>query len=524
MSLLLAGIGVMGLYNLKAMSNEVRIVYQDQLVPTSLISGIMNRMNDNRYLLEHALRQAHAGVTQAMANRMEKNSNEIGTLWDQYLKTDLSAKEKQIAQQWWTAREYLARDGLKPALVALRSGDMQRYSAIVAQVINPGFDKVMNQGQSLIQIQLDQASREFNRTQFEYAQTRNYFIAILAFAIGAGLILAFLTVRNVAHAVADLEQTTGRLAGGDLTARTARDSADELGRVAKAFNGMADKFKTTVSEITGASAQLAAAGEELAAVTEQTSQGVRAQQSKTDQVAAAMNEMAATVQEVARNASQAAQAAGQANQQATGGRQVVAQTIEAIDRLAGEVEKAAGVIQKVKADSENIGVVLDVIRGIAEQTNLLALNAAIEAARAGEQGRGFAVVADEVRTLAQRTQKSTQEIREMIERLQAGSEEAVTVMRQGSAQVQTSVQQAARAGEALEAITKAVATITDMNTQIASAAEEQSAVAEDINRNVVSISQVAEQTAVGSQQTATASEELARLAARLQSLVGQFKI
>ncbi len=230
------------------------------------------------------------------------------------------------------------------------------------------------------------------------------------------------------------------------------------------------------------------------------------------------------MQEVARNASSASQAAQEADGEAGNGKQVVSASIDAINALAGEVEKAAEVIDKLETDSENISKVLDVIKGIAEQTNLLALNAAIEAARAGEQGRGFAVVADEVRTLASRTQQSTEEIHEIIERLQADAESAVQVMNTGRGQAQSSVEQAAHAGESLERIAKAVTTISDMNAQIASAAEEQTAVAEEINRNIVGITQAGQESAQGAQQTATSSEELAKLAARLQGLVSQFRV
>lgn len=205
------------------------------------------------------------------------------------------------------------------------------------------------------------------------------------------------------------------------------------------------------------------------------------------------------------------------------GRNVMQHTLKTIEALAQEVENSAQVISRLSEDSTQIGSVLDVIRGIAEQTNLLALNAAIEAARAGDQGRGFAVVADEVRTLASRTQASTLEIQSMIERLQTDASNAVKAMQQGQVQAQQGLSQAAQAENALQTISQSVTRINDMNIQIATAAEEQSSVAEEINRNIVNISQSADATAEGAKQTASAGDELAKLAARLQNLVGQFK-
>jgi methyl-accepting chemotaxis protein len=237
-----------------------------------------------------------------------------------------------------------------------------------------------------------------------------------------------------------------------------------------------------------------------------------------------MNEMAATVQEVSRNAQYAADGALKADEEARNGAAVVTETIAAINSLSGNVENASEVIQRLEAESENIGSVLDVIRGIAEQTNLLALNAAIEAARAGEQGRGFAVVADEVRTLASRTQQSTSEIQEMIERLQQGSKNAVAVMEEGRRQTQAGVEQAARAGQTLQDITAAITSIRDLNTQIASAAEQQASVAEEINRSIVSINEVADETSLGMREAAMSSNQLTQYASQLQSLVERFEV
>lgn len=351
-------------------------------------------------------------------------------------------------------------------------------------------------------------------------------LGVSAFAILIGLILAYfisqtitVPINNAVNAMHDIAQGEG-----DLTCRLQQAGNNEIAALAGAFNQFAAKVQAMVQQIRSSVEQISTASEEMSSITDQTSKEVIRQQSETAQVATAMNEMTATVQEVANHAALAASSAQSADKQTQDGRKVMQHTLNTIQALAQEVENGALVIRRLSEESTKIGSVLDVIRGIAEQTNLLALNAAIEAARAGEQGRGFAVVADEVRTLASRTQASTLEIQSMIERLQTGARDAVKAMQQGQTQAQQGLTQAAQAESALQTISNSVTNINDMNIQIATAAEEQSSVAEEINRNIVNISQSADATAEGAKQTASAGDELAKLAVRLQTLVGQFKV
>ncbi len=355
---------------------------------------------------------------------------------------------------------------------------------------------------------------------------RNIAVMIGIISLVVGLLIAAVVARLIGGPLCKAVEAMNEIAegDGDLTSRLDESGNNEISRLAKAFNNFAEKVRGLVSQVYGSTTQLASAAEEMSAIMEETNRGTQQQQSETAMVVTAMNEMTATVQEVARHATDAAAAANSADNASAEGKQVVINTMNAIESLSKEVHSAASVISQLEKDSENIGTVLDVIKGIAEQTNLLALNAAIEAARAGEQGRGFAVVADEVRTLASKTQQSTQEIQEMIEKLQAGAQSAVKVMDDSRIKAEESVTQAAQAGSSLEAITNSVSLIKDMNTQIATAAEQQSSVAEEINRNVVNISDIVDRTAEGASQTSIASEELAKLAGDLQHLVNQFKV
>lgn len=348
---------------------------------------------------------------------------------------------------------------------------------------------------------------------------------LLATMIIVGVGISYFLANLISRALSSLQVTVEYIEkGGDLTQRAEIKTNDEIGNLAGAFNRFVENLSNIVSEVMHQSNQVATAAEQLSAITVETSQGVQQQTDEIRQVATAMDQMSATVVEVASNAENASQSAEDGNSEANNGRQVVSATISAISELATDVESSSTVIENLKGDSENIGTVLDVIKNIAEQTNLLALNAAIEAARAGEQGRGFAVVADEVRTLAQRTQQSTTEIESLITALQGGAQQAVNVMVQSREKAEDTVNQAQQAGESLNAINQSVGSILNMNTQIASAAEEQSATTAEITRNINNIQGIAEQTAQGSDQIATASNELSNLGEQLRSLVLQFKV
>jgi len=346
-------------------------------------------------------------------------------------------------------------------------------------------------------------------------------LAVLIVSL-AGYFVSSLVANNIINVVGSLEEMArGK---GDLTKRIKQSSGDEIGSLVLAFNTFVGKLQSMIGQISSCSSQIASSAEKMALISEESQQNNDKQLRETEQVATAINEMSSTVQDVCNSANIASDSAKDATEQADNGRKVVKQTVSSIEELAADVEKASEVIHKLETDTENIGDVLDVIRGISEQTNLLALNAAIEAARAGEQGRGFAVVADEVRTLASRTKQATEETNLMIDGLQLRSREAVNVMEKGREQAQLSVQQAANAGESLDAITGSASSISDMNIQIATATEEQSAVAEEINRNIVNITSLCEQTAKGASQISQSTKSLSELAEELRATVSQFKI
>ncbi|HIC8841191.1 MULTISPECIES: methyl-accepting chemotaxis protein [Aeromonas] len=436
-----------------------------------------------------------------------------------------TGEEKQVYEQVVAAgaKYFSVHDQL---LNAFAAGDLDKVRSLRKNETRAALEEVGAKSYRLREINNEIADEMVKDIAAMYSNARTMSIIVSLVTLAFVVVIAWLLTAQIRNPVMALLEQTRRVSSGDLTSRIDMQqfNNDELGTLAKGFGEMQTNLRTLVSEVSGSVVQLSSATEEMSSVARQSAANMSAQQHELNQLATAMNEMQATVQEVSRNTSDAASAATSASETAEIGAKTVNDSILRIERVAGAIESTAVVIRQLGDDSRNIGMVLEVIRGIAEQTNLLALNAAIEAARAGEQGRGFAVVADEVRTLAKRTQDSTSQINTIIAELQQRAEQAGSTMQQSQELMNTTVATAREAGESISQISGSVSSISHMNIQIATATEEQGAVSEELNRNVVNISHASEEVAAGATQMAQACNELNHLASQLQDMVRRFRV
>jgi len=376
----------------------------------------------------------------------------------------------------------------------------------------------------LLEINNKMALATNQQAEDQYNLAFDLVVGLLVIATALTLLFAWLLTRSITVPISQALDAAEEIAEGNLTRPIKVDGNDEAGRLLAAMTKMQDKLRDTLQRIAGSATQLASTAEELNAVTDESARGLTQQNNEIEQAATAVNEMTSAVEEVARNAVSTSEASRNATTSAGDGRDLVQETVSAIERMSGDVQATATLIGELANESRDIGKVLDVIRGLADQTNLLALNAAIEAARAGEAGRGFAVVADEVRALAHRTQQSTSEIERMIGSIQAGTEHAVDSMRNSTERAESTLNIAKGAGMSLDTINTAIIEINERNLVIASAAEEQAQVAREVDRNLVNIRDLSVQSATGASQTSAASGELSRLAVDLNGMVGRFRL
>lgn len=427
--------------------------------------------------------------------------------YDQYVQ--LLAQYRQLEERMKT----LSRNNQIDELRAMLNSELLSNS----EAVNSALAK-------LLEINTQQIEVTDTRAGEQYATSLNLVITLLVIASGLTLLFAWLLTNSITKPIANALSAAEEIAEGNLTRPIHVDGEDEAGRLLLAMSKMQDKLRDTLQQISGSATQLASAAEELNSVTDESARGLTQQNNEIEQAATAVNEMTSAVEEVARNAVSTSEASKNATTSAGDGRDLVQETVSAIERMSADVQSTATLIGDLANESRDIGKVLDVIRGLADQTNLLALNAAIEAARAGEAGRGFAVVADEVRALAHRTQQSTSEIERMIGSIQSGTEHAVDSMRNSTERAESTLNIARGAGLSLDTINSAIVEINERNLVIASAAEEQAQVAREVDRNLVNIRDLSVQSATGANQTSAASNELSRLALDLNNMVGRFSL
>ncbi|QHD05825.1 methyl-accepting chemotaxis protein [Pseudomonas sp. R76] len=521
------GVGLLGIKGVVRLANALELTFSNNLVSVSNTAATLNGLVAHNRGLYRLLDASKGDVTQQDRDRVRQDiSNELKrsqVAYATYRATPLEDDERvagdKLDQLW---PNYVSNS--ERIIAMLDSGQAEQART----QLNTSNNELFRQARELIRVMIDSNNRQIKEGAIAAEDLRDSALTwmicgiVLAFiiAITIGLLITRLITRPIAQAV----QSAQRIANGDLTHAIVTERTDEAGQLLMALSEMQGGLKSTLVEIANAADQLASAAEELSAVTDESTRGLTRQNDEIQQAATAVNQMTTAVDEVASNAVSTSQASHQATTEAEEGRQQVEQAVSGMESMVVEINDSTQSVADLANQVREIGKVIDVIRSIADQTNLLALNAAIEAARAGEQGRGFAVVADEVRALAHRTQTSTVDIEKMIGDVQVGADDAVAAMNKSLSWANDTQALAQNAGQALQRITASVTKINERNLVIASASEEQAQVAREVDRNLLNIQDLSTQTAAGAHQTNASSQDLSRLATSFNVLVSKFKL
>ena len=523
MTLLMVALGGFALLQMQRMhsySDEVDKNWLPAILASNDIGLATSRVR--ALTLRLLTQETPADINDTLA-RMQEGKAALHAADGRYEALISSEQERTAYGQFVAARDrYMAQQEVVTNLVT--SGRRQAAEDAVSSKLNGYADDMVAKLAELTRLNQQGASAAAGKTSDVYGDSVKMVLALAIASVIATIVLALMLTRSIVGPISQALQVARTIASGDLSQRVQVEGSDEPAELLKALAAMRDSLSDTIEGISNASSQLASASEELNAVTEDSARGLRQQNNELEQAATAVNEMTAAVEEVARNAASTSDASRETDEHSRNGQDQVRQTVSSINALTNDLTETADNVESLAAEVNSITQMLDVIRAVAEQTNLLALNAAIEAARAGEQGRGFAVVADEVRALAHRTQQSTTEIEQMIGSVQKGASSAVQAMQGSTGLAATTLRLAQAAGEALEGVTRAVSSINERNLVIASASEEQVQVAREVDRNLVNIRDLSTQSAAGAEQTNSASQELSRLAVQLRDLVARFRL
>ncbi|MDB6141143.1 MAG: mcpB 1, partial [Pseudomonas sp.] len=514
---------ILGIFALSQMS-EIRSAGEEitqNNVPSIRALDKLVEHNARLRVLAYRLRLATDPATQEkIIDLIGKRDQQFDETQATYVKL-IDGDEERAAYNQFVPMFQLYRQ-LESRMISLsRANKTEELSNLLNREMQENSDQLGVILGKLVEINANQLAENDTHGGEQYSVAFKMVVGVLIVATILTLLFAWLLTNSITQPIALALEAAEGIADGNLTRPIKVDGKDEAGRLLAAMLKMQEKLRDTLHRISGSATQLASAAEELNTVTDESARGLAQQNKEIEQAATAVNQMTSAVEEVARNAVSTSDASKSATTSAGDGRELVMETVGAIERMSGDVQSTAELIGNLANESRDIGKVLDVIRGLADQTNLLALNAAIEAARAGEAGRGFAVVADEVRALAHRTQQSTSEIERMIGSIQGGTDKAVDSMRNSTERAESTLSIAKGAGIALDTINQAIGQINERNLVIASAAEEQAQVAREVDRNLVNIRDLSVQSATGASQTSAASNELSRLAVDLNSMVSR---